>query len=250
MKHLLSRATVGALALVGLVAAACSAGGQAAAPSTAGHASPTPPKVVYAALGASETAGIGTTEPRRDSFPQQLLARLGPASVLYNLGIPGETTAAALTDELPAALSEHPDLATVFFNVDDMVAGVSAADYHARMDQIVGSLRAGGHTKVLVANVPPLDQLPAFQACEGGFSCPIKTTPFPSVAQIDALAAAYNAAIAQVAAAHGATVVDLWSGANALAGHPEYVATDGFHPSSAGAAVLAEAFYQAWRSAR
>jgi lysophospholipase L1-like esterase len=242
---------VAAAALVGLVAAACSAGGQAAAPpSAAGHASPTPPKVIYAALGASETAGIGTTEPRRDSFPQQLLARLGPASVLYNLGIPGETTAAALNDELPAALSEHPDLATVFFNVDDMVAGVPAADFQARMDQIVGSLRAGGHTRVLVANVPPLDQLPAFQACEGGFSCPIKTTPIPSPAQIDALAAAYNAAIAQVAAAHGATVVDLWSGANTLAGHPEYLAPDGFHPSSAGAAVLAQAFYQAWRSAR
>src|SRR5437588_3552427 len=111
-------------------------------------------------------ARIGTADRQGQSFPQQLLAELGRGAVLYNLGIPGETTAAALTDELPAALAERPDLVTVFFNVDDLVAGVPAQDFEARLDQIVGSLRAGGHTRVLVANTPPLDGLPAFAVCQ------------------------------------------------------------------------------------
>ncbi|MBO0685208.1 MAG: hypothetical protein J2P45_18805, partial [Candidatus Dormibacteraeota bacterium] len=132
---------------------------------------------------------------------------------------------------------------------DDMVAGVTPQQFQANLDKIVGSLRAGGHTKVLVANVPPLQQLPAFQACVGGFTpCPINNPP--PEAQILAEAAAYNTAITQVAAAHGATVVDLWNGGAQLAGHPEYLAADGFHPSTQGAAVLAQTFYQDWQKSR
>jgi lysophospholipase L1-like esterase len=234
-------------ALLGLLLASCSFGGQQA--SKAARPAAEPPAFVYVAMGASETAGIGTAQPERDSFPQQLLSRLARGSVLYDLGIPGETTAAALQDELPTALAQRPDLATVFFNVDDLVAGVSPQDFQARLDQIVGSLRAGGHTRVLVANTPPLDRLPAFAACQGALpACPIKDVAVPSAAQLDALVAGYNAAIAQVAAARGATLVDLSAAGAAIASHPEYLAPDGFHPSGPGAVVLAEAFFSVWRS--
>jgi lysophospholipase L1-like esterase len=200
-------------------------------------------------MGASETAGIGVAQPERQSFPQQLLADLGRRAVLYDLGIPGETTAAALTDELPAALDDRPDLVTVFFNVDDLVAGVSPQDFQARLDQIVGSLRAAGHTRVLVANTPPLDRFPAFAACQGGTpACPIKGAAIPTTAQLDALVGAYNAVVAQVVTAHGATLVDLGAAGAAIASHPEYLASDGFHPSASGATVLAQAFYAAWLS--
>jgi lysophospholipase L1-like esterase len=200
-------------------------------------------------MGASETAGVGTGQPERQSFPQQLLAELGRGAVLYDLGIAGETTSAALTDELPAALAQRPDLATVFFNVDDLVSGVPVQDFEARLDQIVGSLRAGGHARVLVASTPPLDRLPAFAACQGGQpACPVKGAAIPSAAQLDALVGAYNAAIDRVVAAHGATKVDLSAAGAAIASHPEYLAPDGFHPSAAGAAVLAQAFFTTWRS--
>jgi acyl-CoA thioesterase I len=234
-------------ALLGLLVAGCSFGGRQASRSAPPAAEP--PAFVYVAMGASETAGIGTAQPERDSFPQQLLGRLARGSVLLDLGIPGETTAAALQDELPAALAQRPDLATVFFNVDDLVAGVSPQDFQARLDQIVGSLRAGGHTRVLVANTPPLDRLPAFAACQGGLpACPIKGVTVPSAAQLDALVGAYNAAIVQVVAAHGATLVDLSAAGATIASHPEYLAPDGFHPSGPGAVVLAQAFFSVWRS--
>ena len=102
---------------------------------------------------------------------------------------------------------------------------------------------------MVVATGYQLSKLPAFAACQAGqAACPIKGVPVPSAAEIEALVGAYNAAIGRVAAAAGATLVDL-SGAGAIiASHPEYLASDGFHPSAAGAAVLAQAFYTAWRS--
>ena len=129
------------------------------------------------------------------------------------------------------------------------MAGVPAQDFESRLGQIVGSLRAGGHTRVLVASTPPVDKLPAFAACQAGQpTCPIKGAPVPSAAELEALVGAYNAAIGRVAAAHGATPVDLSGAGATIASHPEYLASDGFHPSAAGAAVLAQAFYTAWRS--
>lgn len=223
--------------------AACSA---TPVPPTASRPAATPAPIVYAALGASETFGIGSSNPGRDAFPQQLLARLGPGAVLYNFGIPSETTAAALSDELPASVALHPGVATVFFNVDDLVAGVSAADFEARFGRIVAGLRADPQTRVLVASTPPLDQLPVFALCQQHtLACPLKGVEIPSASQVKALIGAYNLAIARVAAADGATVVDLSTAGILTALHPEYISADGFHPSSSGAAALAQAFYAA-----
>ena len=241
------RTVVGVGVVLVLLVAACSAGGQQA--SKAPRPSPEPPSLVYAAMGASETAGVGTALPVRESFPQQLLGELGRGAVLYNFGIPGETTAAGLNDELPGALAQRPDLVTVFFNVDDLVAGVPVEDFEARLDKIVGSLRAGGHARVLVASTPPLDRFPAFAACQGGLqACPIKGAAIPSAAQLGELVVAYNAAIGRVVAAHGATLVELGGAGAAIASHPEYLAADGFHPSARGAMLLAQAFFAAWRA--
>ena len=55
----------------------------------------------------------------------------------------------------------------------------------------------------------------------------------------------WNAAIATVVERNGDTLVDLFRGWPELAGHPEYVGGDGFHPSSEGHARLAEVFYAA-----
>ncbi len=240
-------------AAAGLALAACSAGGPAAAP--ASQATPTARPsagssagpVVYAALGASETAGIGTADPVRESFPQQLYQRLGRPAVLYTFGLPGETTEAALRDELPGAQDVHPTLATVWFNVDDLAAGVAVADYEARLDQLVGGLRQAGASKVLVANTPHLDRLPAYFACRpdppaGSPKCPLGAVILPPPDQINALTEAYNAAVARVVQRQGATLVDLHAAGEVPDQHPEYVSADGFHPSTAGAAAIAATF--------
>src|SRR5436190_23827808 len=69
-------------------------------------ASPAQREVVYAAIGASETYGIGATDRSQQAWPQVFYNDvLSPPSLLYNFGIPGATTAQALRDEVPAAVA-------------------------------------------------------------------------------------------------------------------------------------------------
>jgi lysophospholipase L1-like esterase len=201
---------------------------------------------VYASLGASETTGIGTQDPPREAFPERLFQLLGPGTVLYNFGLARETTQAALKDELPPALAVHPALATVWFNVDDLIAGVSVDDYQARLDQIVGALRRAG-ARVLVANTPQLERLPAYAACRpypppGSVPCPLGSVVLPPPDQVVVDEQAYNAAIATVVAREGATLVDLYGAGDVPDQHPGYVSRDGFHPSAEGATAIAQTF--------
>jgi len=212
---------------------------------TRAKAPPAAPSFVYAAIGASETVGIGTRDPTRESFPQQLFQRLGAGSVFYDFGFPGETTENALRDELPAALAVRPTLATVWLNVDDLVASVSVEEYEPQLDQLVAGLRKAG-ARVLLANTPYLDHLPAYAACRPnpppGAPCPLSGITLPPPDQANALTGAYNAAIARVAAREGATLVDLHAAGQVPDQHPEYVGSDGFHPSADGATAIASTF--------
>jgi lysophospholipase L1-like esterase len=56
---------------------------------------------------------------------------------------------------------------------------------------------------------------------------------------------AWNVRIEEVVARNGAQLVDLRDAWREVAEHPEYVSSDGFHPSAAGYARLADRFYEA-----
>jgi lysophospholipase L1-like esterase len=226
-----------------LVAGSCTFG---SSPKPAATPSQTTFSGVYVSLGASETAGIGTQDSPREAFPERFLQLLGPGVTLYNFGTARETTQAALKDELPPALALHPALATVWFNVDDLVAGVPVDDFESRLDQIVGALRRAG-ARVLVANTPQLEHLPAYGACRpnpppGSVQCPLGSAVLPPPDQVVADEQAYNAAIAAVVAREGATLVDLYAAGDVPDEHPGYVSRDGFHPSAEGAAAIATTF--------
>jgi lysophospholipase L1-like esterase len=208
-------------------------------------AAPAGTPVVYAAVGASETIGFGADEPLRDSWPRVLFRTALPTSAVFvNMGIPGATVARALRDELPQALTVRPALATVWLNVNDIVAGVSAADFERDLGTLVHGLRAGGATRVLVANVPPLDELPAYLACRGANQCGGESS-LPSPAALDQIVDAYNAATGRVAEREGASVVDLHGvglAARQAGTAASLVSKDGFHPSTAGHEAVAKAF--------
>lgn len=208
---------------------------------------------MYVAVGASESVGYGASDPRNDAWPVVFArAALPPGTAFVNLGIPGATVARALQDELPraSALEPAPTLATVWLNVNDLIALVPPAAYEADLARLVGSLRRGGATRVLVANTPPLDRLPVYLACRpnpppGSPPCryPVLSLVPPSL--LVARVAEYNAAIARVAAGSGAELVDLHAaalGARAEGREPAYYGPDGFHPSTAGHRAVAEAF--------
>jgi len=214
---------------------------------------PAPASIVYAAIGASETFGIGASDRYRQAWPQVFYNDVLPRSaVLYNFGIPGATTAQALHDEVPAAVAVHPTVVTVWLNVNDLIRGVSVTDYATQLRQLLHALRAGGHTRVLVANTPDLGQLPAFRAClpnapAGGPACLIPDALVPTPQAVAATVDAYNAAISQAATQEGATLVDLHLNGTQISQHPEWISADGFHPNAQGYAVIAKLFEDAYR---
>jgi acyl-CoA thioesterase I len=249
MTRLLAARIAASLLGVALTLSACATTPAAGVrPSTSG-----PAPIVYAAIGASETYGIGANDRYRQAWPQVFFNDvLPPSAVLYNFGIPGATTAQALHDEVPAALAVHPAVVTVWLNVNDLIRGVSAAEYEAQLRQLLHTLRRGGQTQVLVANTPDLGQLPAYRAClpnapTGGPACLIPDGLVPTPQAIAAAVDAYNAAISTAAKAEGATLVDLHLNGTRISQHPEWLSADGFHPSEQGYAVIAKLFEDAYR---
>jgi lysophospholipase L1-like esterase len=224
-------------------------------PSAATRSAPGSQPIVYAAIGASETYGIGADDRYRQAWPQLFYNDALPSSAtLYNFGIPGETTAGALVDEVPAALKVHPQLVTVWLNVNDLVQGVSPSTYAAELQQLVQALRQGGRARVLVANLPDVRQLPAYRACAqsdgANAACPLPSSLMPSAAQLGALIGEYNTAIARVVTAEGATLVDLSSDSATIAQHPDWISADGFHPNQLGYLQVARTFERAYRQQR
>jgi lysophospholipase L1-like esterase len=208
-------------------------------PSTAG------PPPVYVAVGASETTGQGSDQPLRDGWPRVLHRTALPQGAIFvNMGIPGATAAQAVNEEMNQALAVRPNLVTVWLNVNDIIRGVAAADFERQLDTLVKTLRAGGTIRVLVANTPPLDTLPAYRSgrlIPGG----------PSPEELRQTVDDYNAATARVVQRDGALLVDLHAvgvAAAAAGTDAALVSRDGFHPSTAGHAAIAAAFADVLRA--
>lgn len=244
-----SRAGAGLL----LCLAACSSGSRAGGPpTTSGAAAAAGP--LYVAVGASETTGIGADTPLREAWPRVLFRSAMPVNTVFvNMGIPGATVAQALTSEVAPALDLKPTIVTVWLNVNDIIAGVPAGQFERDLDSLVHQLRRGGQARVLVANAPPVDRLPAYLACRpdppaSAPACRAAGGVLPPPDEVDALVDAYNAATARVAAAEGATLVDLHAvglAARAAGIEDALVSGDGFHPNAGGYQQVATAFAEA-----
>ncbi len=214
-------------------------------------AAPAGPPLVYAAVGASETVGVGADEPLRDAWPRVVFrTALPPSAVFVNLGISGATVADALREQVPMVSEVAPTLVTVWLNVNDITAGVGPSQYERDLGTLLRTVRRNGATRVLVANVPPLDQLPAYVACRSaGADCEIGDE-LPGPEALNRVVDAYNAATSRVVEREGAFLVDLHAvglAARQSGTASGLVSADGFHPSTAGHAVVAEAFAKVLR---
>ena len=190
---------------------------------------PSAASLTYVALGASDTFGVGTDDPRNQNWASDLATMLGKHVHLINLGIPDIHLHSALGVELPVALDSRPGLVTVWLAVNDLADNVPVASYSHDLNLLLTRLQAANpHMRIAVANVPDLTQLPHFQSYD-----------------LEALRTrilAYNEAIASAVSAHHVLLVDLY--VNELAQHPEYISSDGFHPNALGYTRVAEIFYQ------
>ncbi|MGH9023460.1 MAG: SGNH/GDSL hydrolase family protein [Acidimicrobiia bacterium] len=241
-------------ALIGLVSltltVAC--GSDRTLPSPASPIDNEPP-FLYVALGGSDSVGVGSDEPLREAWPQVFYRRALPRRATFvNLGVPAATVADAFLDEAQEAVTLGPQLVTVWLNVTEVLLDIPVDVYAADLSNLVRLLRRGGDTEVLVANVPPLDRLPAYLSCREAprsSSCYIsQEVPPPEV--IQASVDAYNRAIAEVVEREGAILVDLYNAgiqARRDGADDRLVAEDGFHPSTGGHDAVASVFAGAWK---
>ena len=204
-----------AAAAAGLLLTGCAVRAAAARPLT------------YVALGASDAVGVGAANPETEGWVPRFGAKLGDSTRIVNLGVSGSTLAQALQEQLGPALDAQPDVVTVWLCVNDLNAGVPLDAYAADLDSLLGQLETT-NARVFVGNVPDLARLAAYRGVD----------PAPLQADVNR----WNVAIADTTASHGATLVDLFSHWQEVAEHPEYLSTDGFHPSSDGYRALADVF--------
>jgi len=186
----------------------------------------------YVAIGASDSVGVGATDPATGSWPARVAARLPSLTSHVNLGVSGSTAAQASREQLPAALSLKPQLVTIWLAVNDLNLGLTAAEYAAALGSVIEPLVRGTDARIFVGTAPDLRSVPAFGDAD----------------QVDLLGrvTAYNMEIVDLAALLGArvTVVDLFTGSAELTSMIT-VSTDGFHPSDDGYALIADRFLSA-----
>jgi lysophospholipase L1-like esterase len=191
--------------------------------------------VRYVALGASDTVGIGATDPASGSWPARVAALLPPGSAYVNLGVSGSVAVQAKDQQLPGAIAQRPTVVSVWLAVNDMNATIEPASYRDALAAIVDGLVKGTDAKVFVGNVPDVRGVPAYKDADKA----------KLLAQINA----YNDAIASVVARSPgrAYVVDLFTGSAPLVSTIT-VSGDGFHPSDEGYKLIAERFANAMRA--
>jgi lysophospholipase L1-like esterase len=186
---------------------------------------------VYVALGASDAVGVGTSNMARDAWPAVVHTGLPAGTQLLNLGISGATLGDVLRSEVLPALDARPRWVSLWPGVNDLRMNVPLQTFTRQLDQILGhfsqSKTAGDpRPTLIVLNIPDMRPLPALAMI--------------NPALLDRTVREWNMAIAEVAARHGAMLVDLYGYGQELASHPEYISADGFHPSAAGYRRIAE----------
>lgn len=157
------------------------------------------PYTRYVALGDSFTEGVGDEEP---DLPNGLrgwadrvaeeLARSRPDFQYANLAIRGRLLAQIEHEQLEPAVALEPDLVTISAGGNDLLRPGGDPDaLAARLDEIVGKLRATG-AEVVLFNGPDIAMTPVLRSIRGKVGI-------------------YNANLFGVAAKHGAVMADMWS---------------------------------------
>lgn len=187
--------------------------------------------ITYVAVGASDTFGIGTSDPYMENWPTDLSEKLSQRVHLINLGIPGITLHDALSLELPVAIDSHPQLVTIWLGVNDIADKVPIPSYSRDLDVLLSRLKSQAPSaEVLIANIPDLTLLPYFASY--------------NQLELQSTIAEYNQTIDQKAQQYHAVLVNMSQQNYNLRDHPEYISSDGLHPTDLGYLQIAELFYK------
>lgn len=229
-------ASCGGAAPVAASAAPTATRAATVAPTATSTPTPAPPGTVrYVAIGASDTVGVGATDPTSGSWPARIAALLPPGSAFINLGVSGSIALQAKDAQLPGAIAQKPSVVSLWLAVNDMNATIEPASYRAALAAIVDGLVGRTEAKVFIGNVPDVRGVPAYKDVD-------KNALFAQIS-------AYNDAIASVVKSAPGRVfaVDLFTGSAPLVSTLT-VSGDGFHPSDEGYRLIAERFANTMRA--
>ena len=186
-----------------------------------------PGPIIYLALGDSTGSGVGATE---GGYVARLFKRLGthrPGSKLINLCVSGATTSEVLRDQLDSGVRAAPQLVTLGIGINDIGYGLSVDEFSRNFDEILARLKNNTRATIVVTNIPDISSAPRIPATMRG--------------EYHQRIVEFNRRLAEIAAAHGAIVFDVYSVTHEqLPSHPEYFSGDGFHPSDQGYELWAE----------
>jgi lysophospholipase L1-like esterase len=210
--------------------------GPTATPSSAPATATPSAGIKYVAIGASDSVGVGASDPATGSWPALVASRLPAGSPAYtNLGVSGSLALQAVTQQLPGAIAQRPSVVTVWLAVNDLNATIEPASFAESLGQIVDGLVQKTGATIYVGNVPDLRAVPVYSNVD-------KTRLLAGIQ-------GYNDAIAAIAARNPGRVkvVDLFTGSAALVSTGT-VSQDGFHPSDDGYQLIADRFASAMRA--
>ena len=175
----------------------------------------------YVALGDSTAVGVGAA--RGGGYPERLASRLrndGLPVGLTNLGQSGARIRDVFTGQVKRAVAAQPTLVTLGVGTNDIWRGTPVEDFQDDLDRIARRLKQTGASLVVV-NIADMALAPVAKMV-------------PS-ALYEGRIEPFNAAMAEVARAHGMHLVDLYTASTEMFPHnTHFFCHDGFHPSDQG----------------
>jgi lysophospholipase L1-like esterase len=181
--------------------------------------SPRTEPLAYVALGDSYTIGTGVDPAER--WPDQLVARLGPARLRLaaNLGVNGYTSGDVIEAEIPQLAALQPGFVSLLIGVNDVVQGVFAETFRANAATILDALLdVVPANRIVVVSTP--DYTLTLEGARYG-------DPDAQRARI----VSNNRILAELAATRNITAVDVFDLSERVRDEPSLVADDGLHPS-------------------
>jgi acyl-CoA thioesterase I len=156
------------------------------------------------------------------------VGRAPELDLVANLGVNGFTSRDVIEVELPQLPALRPELVTLLIGVNDVVQGVPESTYRRNVAAILDALvRDVGADRVLVVTTPDYTVTPA-------------GADYGEPATQAAAIRRNNAINAELAAARGIAVVDIYDLSLRAGADRSLVASDGLHPSGAQYALWVE----------
>ncbi|MGB7323772.1 MAG: sulfatase-like hydrolase/transferase [Rubripirellula sp.] len=150
-----------------------------------------------------------------------------------NAGVGGNSTSQALRRMSTDVLEHKPDVVVIFFGTNDLRVDsqrvhVPVLEYRANLEAMIDACQTA-RAEVVLCTLPPIDPEPFFTRHDREL--------FDAAGGLSVLVKNYQQAAIDVATDRDVSLVDLQS---LLVDQPQWISSDGVHPSDEGSAIIAK----------